>query len=314
MRILAVDDSEYAREVLEAALHDGGFENLTFCANAGEALSALETEQPDLILLDILMPEMDGIELCARIRTLGRYEHTPIIMITAQDEAESLSLAYMAGATDYVTKPFQNVELHARVRNGLRLKSELDRRDERERELVALREVAASRNHTEMTVAPTLPGLGILDIAVVEPLLKRIERRDATLRCAVCVRLPIDLATRLDVEQETIRDMVYTCAAALRSCHGKLGDLLFYRGDGQFLCLAERADEAECRALVETFRTAVAGIGPELISPTEASVATPGIGFSIAASPKVAPSALLADALLAAERADAAGGGLEESP
>jgi len=90
----------------------------------------------DLVLLDVVMPDVDGIEACARIRRDPRHADVPIIMVTSLDDMESLSNAFLAGATDYITKPLNRVELLARVRSALKLKSELDRRLARERELL----------------------------------------------------------------------------------------------------------------------------------------------------------------------------------
>ncbi len=82
------------------------------------------------------MPEIDGIEACARIRNDPRYVDLPIIMVTSLDDMDSLANAFVAGATDYITKPLNRVELLARVRSALKLKAELDRRQARERELL----------------------------------------------------------------------------------------------------------------------------------------------------------------------------------
>ena len=90
-----------------------------------------------MVLLDIVMPEMDGVEACARIRNDPRYGDLPIIMVTSLDDMNSLSNAFVAGATDYVTKPVNRVELVARVRAALKLKQELDRRKARESELLS---------------------------------------------------------------------------------------------------------------------------------------------------------------------------------
>jgi sigma-B regulation protein RsbU (phosphoserine phosphatase) len=99
--------------------------------------SASEAPNIDVILLDIVMPEIDGVEACARIRKDERYCDIPIVMVTSLDDMESLSNAFVAGATDYVTKPVNRIELIARVRAALKLKGELDRRKARERELVS---------------------------------------------------------------------------------------------------------------------------------------------------------------------------------
>ena len=145
MRILIVDDSEDSRDITEAALLSAGYRDITMATSALEAFALLgileetasEGATADIILLDIVMPEVDGIEACARIRKDARYCDIPIIMVTSLEDMESLSNAFVAGATDYVTKPVNRTELVARVRAALKLKSELDRRQARERELVS---------------------------------------------------------------------------------------------------------------------------------------------------------------------------------
>ena len=143
MRILVVDDVEDSRDLTEAALLSAGYTDIVTAASGWETLKILDVgrtndERPpfDVVLLDIVMPEMDGIEACARIRNDPRYADLPIIMVTALDDMDSLANAFVAGANDYITKPINRVELVARVRAALRLKQELDRRQARERELL----------------------------------------------------------------------------------------------------------------------------------------------------------------------------------
>ncbi|MGA8820066.1 MAG: response regulator [Xanthobacteraceae bacterium] len=143
MRILLIDDSEDSRDLTEAALLSAGYNDIVLAGSGWEALKILDVGRNtdarpdiDLVLLDILMPEMDGVEACARIRNDSRYGDLPIIMVTALDDMDSLANAFVAGATDYITKPVNRVELVARVRAALRLKQELDRRLARERELL----------------------------------------------------------------------------------------------------------------------------------------------------------------------------------
>jgi sigma-B regulation protein RsbU (phosphoserine phosphatase) len=143
MRILIVDDSEDARDLAEGTLLSGGYDDVVTAASGWEAIKVLDigrnTDDPpvvDILLLDVVMPEMDGVETCARIRNDPRYGDLPIIMVTSVDDMDTLSNAFVAGANDYVTKPFNRMELIARVRAALRLKAELDRRLARERELL----------------------------------------------------------------------------------------------------------------------------------------------------------------------------------
>jgi len=144
MRILVVDDQEDSRDLTEGALLSAGYTDIVTAESGWEAIKILdvgratnETPPVDAMLLDIVMPEMDGVEACARIRNDERYADLPIIMVTSLDDVNSLANAFVAGATDYITKPVNRVELVARVRAALRLKQELDRRLARERELLS---------------------------------------------------------------------------------------------------------------------------------------------------------------------------------
>ncbi len=144
-RILLVDDSEDGREIGVAVLAEGDFDQIDAADSAEQAYAMLELEQDDpelpptydLILLDIVMPQVDGIEACARIRTTRRYRDVPILMLSRLADIEILNQAFVAGANDYVTKPIKQIELLSRVRSALRLKRELDRRKARETELRA---------------------------------------------------------------------------------------------------------------------------------------------------------------------------------
>src|SRR3984893_7942883 len=155
MRILVVDDSEDARDLTEGALNSAGYEDVARVPSAWDAIRILDigrttSDEPtvDIVLLDIVMPEMDGIEACARIRSDPRYADIPILMVTSLEDMESLSNAFVAGASDYVTKPVNRIELVARVRAALKLKSELERRQARERELLAFLSTWGDRRAT----------------------------------------------------------------------------------------------------------------------------------------------------------------------
>ncbi len=118
MKILIVDDEITALELLEMSLRAGGYDDLDLVQSADEALSRIEhADTPyDCLLLDIVMPGMDGIALCRHVRQMHDYANVPIIMITASQDHGTLESALTAGATDYVNKPFDGLELGARLR------------------------------------------------------------------------------------------------------------------------------------------------------------------------------------------------------
>ena len=118
MKILVVDDERAVRESLRRALELEGYE-IELAADGREALDRLEAEaQPDALILDVLMPGADGLQVCRELRRSG--SRLPILMLTARDAVENRVAGLDAGADDYVTKPFALEELLARVRALLR--------------------------------------------------------------------------------------------------------------------------------------------------------------------------------------------------
>ena len=123
MRILVVDDERAVRESLRRALELEGYE-IELAGDGREALSLLadDSPQPDAVILDVLMPGVDGLEVCRRLREAGN--RVPVLMLTARDEVQNRVAGLDAGADDYVTKPFALEELLARVRALLRRTTE----------------------------------------------------------------------------------------------------------------------------------------------------------------------------------------------
>jgi two-component system response regulator MprA len=120
VKILVVDDERAVRESLKRALELEGYQ-IELAADGQEALQRLEGNsegQPDAVLLDVLMPNVDGLEVCRRLRRSGN--RVPVLMLTARDEVENRVSGLDAGADDYVTKPFALEELVARIRALLR--------------------------------------------------------------------------------------------------------------------------------------------------------------------------------------------------
>jgi two-component system response regulator MprA len=117
MQILVVDDEPDVREALERALRLDGYD-VTLAADGAEALDRLLVSPPDALVLDVLMPRMDGLEVCRRLRRGG--DRTPVLMLTARDAVSDRVSGLDAGADDYLVKPFALDELLARLRALLR--------------------------------------------------------------------------------------------------------------------------------------------------------------------------------------------------
>jgi len=142
MSILIVDDSTFNQKLVESLLKKAGYSEILLASSAVEAYCYLENQSSnstiDIVLLDIMMPEIDGLEACAHIKTMPLCADIPIIMVTAMNESQSLEKAFDAGAIDYITKPVNPAVLKARVHSALTLKKEMDRRKAREQDLIEI--------------------------------------------------------------------------------------------------------------------------------------------------------------------------------
>ena len=113
--ILIVDDEEVGCKTLKALLLPEGYD-MAFASHGQEALDLVVMLRPDVILLDVMMPEMDGFEVCRQLRANPQVAEVPVIMVTALDDRDSRVKGIEAGADDFISKPFDRTELRARVR------------------------------------------------------------------------------------------------------------------------------------------------------------------------------------------------------
>jgi signal transduction histidine kinase len=124
-RILIVDDEAISRETLGEMLITQGYD-LVYAADGKQALNQIDQFSPDLILLDIMMPGLNGFDVCRRLKDDARWRHVPVILVTALDSKSDLVHGLDSGADDFLTKPVNLLELRARVRSLLRIKQQYD--------------------------------------------------------------------------------------------------------------------------------------------------------------------------------------------
>jgi CheY-like chemotaxis protein len=115
-KILVVDDSKTAL-FIESTMLRGGPYQLVTAGDGEEAVSKAVAERPDLILMDVMMPKMDGFEACRALRGLSETREIPIIMVTTRGEESNMEVGFSSGCTDYVTKPINGAELLAKIRS-----------------------------------------------------------------------------------------------------------------------------------------------------------------------------------------------------
>lgn len=119
-KILIVEDEEDIRELVKYNLEREGFGDIRAVETGEEGIAAVKNFTPDLILLDLMLPGIDGLTVCRKLKSNEKTEHVPVIMLTAKSEEADVVVGLEMGADDYITKPFSNKVLLARVRSVLR--------------------------------------------------------------------------------------------------------------------------------------------------------------------------------------------------
>jgi DNA-binding response OmpR family regulator len=113
-KILMVDDDKLVTDLLEKLLKSDGYQTV-IVNDSSKAVDVAQTENPDLVLLDLMMPQPDGFRVCRMLREVPQFKRLPIIIVTALDDSDSRAVAFGAGANDYLTKPFHPDELAEKI-------------------------------------------------------------------------------------------------------------------------------------------------------------------------------------------------------
>jgi phosphoserine phosphatase RsbU/P len=265
MRILIVDDSEDGRDIAEAMLAVAGYQHISTADSAEQAYRLLGIGEPaiqqpaavDLVLLDIVMPHIDGIEACARIRNDPRHSDVPIIMVTGLSDMDSLGNAFLAGATDYISKPLNPVELQARVRSALRLKSELDRRLAREQELLQVLSRSGSGRAAEWIDKTTGLFTGELAESYLQAGVGFVPDGDTSI---IALRIDRLDACRTTQGDAAAAEIVAKVARAVRAMVAPVGVVAGAYRDGLIVLVAPDMESKPATRLADALRDAVIGL------------------------------------------------------
>ena len=243
MNILAVDDDEYALEILVATLKAADYSDITISKSGAEALAKIASARStfDCFFLDIEMPEMDGIELCRQIRQFNDYRSSPILMITSMSERKFIDGAFSAGATDYVTKPFDPLELSVRVQLAERLVRE--QRFSTKKIFAVKKMKAKMENLMLFSIGDTItiedvPGM--VEMLAMENYLLQLSRGKAFQSKAVAFAIKeFETLFSRSTPSEiycTLADVADAIAANFKTANY----LLAYCGIGRFVCVTSR--------------------------------------------------------------------------
>lgn len=293
-RILVVDDSRLSLAHTSQFLESHGYTGLATAATAAEALEALGVgggaprEDFDLVLLDLILPDMDGIRACRLIKNVERLKDLPVIILTGRTDPDSLEQAFAAGATDYISKPPGRVELLARVQNALTLKAEVDRRRRREQELMEITSRLSAVNQ-ELRRLSSQDGLtGLANRRLFDSTLEREWRRARrTGEPVALMMIDIDHFKKYNDHYGHLAgdDCLRRVAGVISASLQRAGDLAARYGGEEFVGLMPGTDLEGARELAHEVRTRLARaalaheanpVGPVLTVSIGVAAAVPG--------------------------------------
>ena len=268
MAIVIVDDTTFSLEVLKAFLMSAGYLDIITVHSAAELYQLVDgyfeqgIVESDLILMDIVMPEIDGIEACRNVKKREWLEDVPVIMVTATTEIDGLQLAFSAGAMDYIKKPLDRVELLARVRSALRLKHETYRRKARETELleVTFQLKAANEMLQNLSFLDGLTGIAnrrCFDQGLLEES-RRAKRENSPLSLII---LDIDYFKAFNDTYGHLKgdECLKTVASTLRQTLKRPGDFPARYGGEEFAVVLPNTDDVGSAIIAEELRVSIEG-------------------------------------------------------
>lgn len=239
MRILAVDDDSTMLDILSGVAEVAGYTNLTLASSGKEALQLIaRSPNPyDCLLLDIQMPEMDGIQLCKEIRAVTGYDETPIIMVTAMSDKGHVETAFAAGATDYVLKPFDVLELGARIKMSERLIK--NRAELKEKAALATRiQNELNSKYSKAYVSPfTARDIqGLIDFDGFERKLTMFNKRELKNSSVYAIKIASANKILGQLLTSEHRQLIQEVTAAIAESLPAVDSIIAYRGNGIFVC------------------------------------------------------------------------------
>jgi CheY-like chemotaxis protein len=240
MKVLAVDDDLTILELLEEAFALLGFGEVVTASSGAAALDLIRAERRpfDCILLDIQMPEMDGIVLCREIRALRGYSRTPILMLTAMSQRDYIERAFAAGASDYITKPFDFLELGSRLRMAHKLVQERHLVADGQFELEKLRNELDANLKYSLTQPIDIMGVPrSIGYMAFENYILQLSRGSQLTSAAFAVKVSGINDIYAASTGTEFRNILHSVAEAISQATEQDGTLLSYRGQGLFMCV-----------------------------------------------------------------------------
>lgn len=305
MKILAVDDDPDFMAVFRTVLEGLGHKDLTTASSGQEAIDLIAASASgfDCFILDVQMPGMDGIELCRQIRAIEAYKTTPIIMNTAVADRDYIDAAFAAGATDYLTKPVDEVEVKARLGVIEQLVTERMRA-----------QIALSHSGIDLYSGPSygfLDGIplkrveGAMDLFSMGNYLKTLGLFRALTISAIGIRVTNARAIH-DLEGgHVFGEVMIDVATCISDCLKPSNRMIAYAGGGIFVCLLPRTEIGEPEVLADRLREYILEF-EEVYGELGIQLPTISVGAAITvrASQLNAPTRIIDEAIAAVKARD----------
>lgn len=257
MKILAVDDDSEFLQIFESTLSNLGYSNITTAESADEALKKITAAEFafDCFILDVQMPGMDGIQLCETIRNMPEYDRTPIVMNTAMSDKAHIDRAFVAGATDYLTKPINEVEigtrlgvLHSLVRERIRSQHAI------EHEGVDI--LAPSYRFTDLI--PMRRDTGSTEYTTLENYLKTLGVFRAYSTKVIGLHVENGLQIFEEAGASIFGEVMVDLATCISDCLKIKNPMISYAGKGDFICLFSRVEVVDSVKIHTELRKCIA--------------------------------------------------------
>lgn len=263
MKILAVDDDWMILELLEQAMSISGQHDLVTVTSGEKAIELLERGEQrfDCFLLDIQMPNIDGVELCRFIREMPMYKRTPILMATAMSQKAYIDRAFAAGASDYVTKPFNFEELETRLTTAARMERHRARGTTQNGTVVAFKEILNRALRHSLSEPFEIQGVKrAVGFVSFENYVLTLPISNLFNASVFAVKISKIKDIYKDLRPIEFHELITDVAMAISVATEEAGSIFSYRGNGMFMCFVASSKGVEFDEIEEAVQREIASL------------------------------------------------------
>lgn len=263
MKILAVDDDWMILELLEQAMSVSGQHELTTVTSGEKAIELLERGEQrfDCFLLDIQMPNIDGVELCRVIREMPMYKRAPILMATAMSQKAYIDRAFAAGASDYVTKPFDFEELETRLTTAARMERHRARGTTNNSSVVAFKEILNRALRHSLSEPFEIQGVKrAVGFMSFENYVLTLPIANLFTASVFAVKISKIKEVYKELKPIEFHELITDVAKAISTATEEAGSIFSYRGNGMFMCFVTSSRGVEFEKIEAAVQREIASL------------------------------------------------------